>query len=389
MDNNVESNVNINENINENIAETETKKNSKLPILIFGILAVIAIIAVIFIFTGLNKSEIIDNQEVPSEPEEIQVGLTDYSATDAELSEISDLNNILDDYVSDNYDDMGIASSYGFLYSTKTQNNIMIRDLMSDGLINPSEHIIDNVDILYLKANDIGLEGNDFVVCTAFNTKDGYYLSSKKLEGKYLTEQEYHDLVFKYSFVHGDPVNPKPGDDNYKKITEAAGLANGYDIKHIVCDDKYAVVVGNSLSNTSQFVEAVLVKNGDNWTVGLGNIAADKNAKQTVNKSYPDMELGLMPIYNIGDYTSILSDMTDITSQLVELGMLEETDINNIYTCGAGSFAYIQTESGKKLLGIMNDKGTLDFVETTSLEQTIATMVKQHNDPPVFIVKFN
>ncbi|MGN1318493.1 MAG: hypothetical protein ACI4VF_05710 [Lachnospirales bacterium] len=394
MENNNENfneNININEETNENLSE-DKNKNRKIHIIIGCVLAVCAVIAVIIvvvIFGGLKSADIVDKIEVPAEPEEIQVGLTDYSATDAELSEIKDLNDVLEDYVDDNYDDMGLASSYGFLYSTKTKNNIMVRDLMSEGLVNPSENVMNNTDILFLKAEDVGLKGNDFVVCTAFNTKDGYYLSSDDLDGRYLTEQEYHDLVFRYSFAHGEPFNPKPGDENYKKITEVAGVADGYDIKHIVCDDKYAVVVGNSLKDTAHFVEAVLVKKGEDWTVGLGNVAQDKNAKQTANKSFPDMELGLMPVYNIGDYTNIMASIPEITAQLVELGMLQDTDLKNIYTCAAGSFAYVQTESGKRLLGVMNDEGTLDFVETTSLEQTIATMVHQHNDPPVFIIKFN
>ncbi len=379
---------------NENIVtgteeSTEPKKKSKLPYIIFGILAVIAIAVVIFIFRGLNNSEVIDNQEIPSEPEEIQVGLTDYSATKSEFDELKTVNKAFDEYVDKHYEDMGIASAYGFLYSIETGNNIMVKDLMSEGLINPSKNIAENTDVLYMKAVDFGLDNNDYIVCTAFNTKDGYYVSSVDLEGKYYTEHEYHDMVFKYSFVHGEIINPKKGDDNYKKITEAAAVSEGYDIKHIACDDKYAVVVGNRLDNTAEFVEAVLVKNGDNWSVGIGNIAKAKNSKQAANKNYPDMELGLMPIYNIGDYTRILASMPEITNQLVELGEVDKAEVDNLYFCSAGNFAYVETPSGKKLLGYLGENDKLDFNEMSSLEHTISTMVNLESDPPVFIIKFN
>ncbi len=391
MENNEKTELNneIITETNENTATEETpKKKSIKPVLIFGGLAIIALVIVFLIFKGINNSDILNNDGVPSEPEEIQVGLTDYSATDAELSELKELNAVLDDYVNAHYDDMGIASSYGFLYSTTAKNNIMLKDIMSEGLFKASENVAANTDILYLKASDVGLNGNDFKVCTAFNTKDGYYFSSKDLDGKYYSQQEYHDLVLKYSFIHGTIVNPKKGDNNYQKITGAAAINDNYDIKHLACDDKYAVVVANNVKNTSEFIETVLVKDGDNWKVGIGNIANAKNAKQTVNKMFPDMEFGLLPIYNIGDYQAILSDMPEFTKQLIDLGVITEADSKNMYTCSAGNFAYFQTESGKKLLGHM-ENGKLEFNEMQSLEQTISAMVQAEQDPPVFIIKFN
>lgn len=159
---------------NESSEETANNK-SFVPALIFAGLAIVAVVIVFLIFKGINNSDILDNEDVPSEPEEIQVGLTDYSATDAEISELKELNAVLDDYVDTNYDGMGIASSYGFLYSTVSGNNIMLKDIMSEGLFKASEHIAANTDILYMKASDIGLTGNEFKVCTVFNTKDGYY----------------------------------------------------------------------------------------------------------------------------------------------------------------------------------------------------------------------
>lgn len=376
------------ETVNEAAENEAPKKKSTVPFIIFGLLAVIALVIVFFIFKGISNSDILDNENVPSEPEEIQVGLTDYSATDAELSELKELNAVLEDYVNTNYESKGIASSYGFLYSTVSKNNIMLKDIMSEGLFKASENVAANTDILYMKAADIGLSGNDFKVCTAFNTKDGYYFSANGLEGRYYSEQEYHDLVLKYSFIHGSIINPKKGDANYQKITAAAAIDDSYDIKHLACDDKYAVVVANKINNTSEFSEVILVKEGESWKVGIGNAANAKNSKQTVNKQFPDMELGLLPIYNIGDYPAILSDMPEFTQQLIDLGVITKDEAKNMYTCSAGNFAYFQTENGKRLLGHM-ENGKLEFNKMQSLEQTISAMVNAEPDPPVFIIKFN
>lgn len=377
-----------NASVDVNTEEVPAKK-SITPIIIFGVIALIALAIIIYIFKGIGSTDVIDGTDVPSEPEEIQVGLTDYSATDADFSELKELNTVLDKYVADHYEDMGIVSAYAFLFSSNTNNNIMVKDLMSEGLIKVSENVANNTDVLYMRASDIGGTGNDFKVCTAFNTKDGYYLSATDIKGKYYNEVDYRNLVFKYSFAHGDIINPQIGDDNYKKITEVASVAGNYDIKHIACDDKYAVVVANNLNNTAEFIEAVLVKNGENWTVGIGNVASSKNAKQTVNKQYPDMEIGMLPIYNIGSYTNIMGSLDEFVAQLIDLGMLTEGETKNIYGCGAGSFAYLQTENGRRLLGYMNDDEKLEFYEVSSLEEAISAMVQQHQDPPVFIIKFN
>ncbi len=401
MENKNEENLNIKkESLNESLNESsmsssdiskaiESDKKSKKPLIIFGILAVIAILIVAFIFKGLNKTDIIKNDEVPSEAEEIQVGLTDYSASKSELKELEDLNETIEAYVNQVYDERGIASVYAMLFSIEDNTTIAMKDLMSDGVVTASDNVANNTDILYIKGTDVGLNNDDFKVITAFNTKDGFYLSGKDIEGKYYSEQEYHDLVFKYSFNHGELINPKAGEDNYTKILTAAAVNNNYDIKHLVCDDKYAVVVANNLNNTAEFIEAVLVKDGENWTVGIGNLVNAKNAKQVVNKNYPDMELGLMPIYNIGDYTNIMADLSSSVKQLVDLKFITSEEASSAYVCGAGSFAYIQTESGRRILGCMSDKDKLDFNEYKSLEETIAAMVTLQEDPPVFIIKFN
>lgn len=404
MENNDIKNENINnEEINEQDeltaneqgeATEEPKKKSYLPIIIFSIIGVVAILMICLIFSNINPgslSNVYSDEDIPqmSEPEEIQVGLTDFSASDADYRAIDELNSVLADYVGEHYDDMGLASAYGFLYSTVTDETIMVRDFVNQGLFSGEDQLVNNIDLIYVKASDVGLSGNDLVACTAYNTKEGYYVSSENLEGSYYAESDYNNLILKYSFTHGNIVSPKRGDVNFSAILAAASIDDSYDIKHIAYDDKYAVVVANKLGDTAQFIHSVLVKNGEEWTVGMGNVARAKNAKQTVNAQYPDMELGLMPIYNIGDYPEIMSDLTDFASQLVDLGMLTQEETQNMYGCSAGAFAYIETQEGRRLIGYMEEDEKLAFYEMGSLEEAISTMVRVQEDPPVFIIKFN
>ena len=402
MENKENNSENLNYNERENLennseqkikeAQNELKKANKGDRKITYVLialAAIAVIIVVIIFNSI-KGDSSGADSVDTEPEEIQVGLTDIKASDSEIQELSELNNVLDSYVSEHYDDKKFVSSYGMLFSIETNTNITVQDIVKEGLITLSDNVGNSnyVDIIYIKGSDLGLSNNDFKVCSVYNTSDGYYISAKGLEGKYYTEQEYHDLILKYSFVHGTVTNPKAGDANYNAIKQAASITDDYDIKHLACDDKYAVIVANNLKDTADFKETVLVKEDGKWTVGIGNLVSAKCAKQAANKSYPDMELGLMPIYNIGDYQGILSDLTQIEQKLVDAGELTESDIETAYSCSAGEFAYIQTTGGKRLLGCMYD-GKLDFNEYSSLEETISAMTNLRDDPPVFILKFN
>lgn len=82
-----------------------------------------------------------------------------------------------------------------------------------------------------------------------------------------------------------------------------------------------------------------------------------------MNERYPDMELGLLPIYNIKDYGTIVTGFDDYVSSLVSLGMIKDGDMKQgAYECGAGNFVYIEPKAtGKRLIGHVNSQNKLEF----------------------------
>lgn len=206
-----------------------------------------------------------------------------------------------------------------------------------------------------------------------------------------LTAQQYQQLVGMYSFEHGEIKNPKKGEDEYNAIIKASGVSGNIDVKHIACDNKYAVLVVGSLDDPTDIKEFAFLNDNGKWGIIANDLATVANAKQYMNERYPDMELGLLPIYNIKDYGTIVTGFDDYISSLVSLGMIKDGDMKQgAYECGAGNFVYIEPKAtGKRLIGHVNSQNKLEFFEASSLEEAISIMLQKEKNPPVFILKFD
>lgn len=363
--------------------------------------AIVVVIAAVGAFIGYKQltkkpaeeKKLADNSGVV----EYKTGLSDLVLDESLISEIKELNEAVDKFYNDKKDTDGIITEYGLMFDMADNKLIDTVTLSNEDYFSISEKLSGNVDILYIRPGDLGgiadkaIKGSELAPMTAINTADGYYVSSKDIEAVYVDEKTYKTLLRYYSFSHGDRRNPTAGSDEYKAIMAATGFAEPYDVKHIDCDDKYAVVVVGSLTDNSDIREYVLVNDNGSWSLGIDGLEDKGNARQLVNHKYPDMELELMPKYNIGSYGKIMTNLTDYIDQLKQLKLLNDSDLTDgTYNCAAGTFVYIQANStGKRLLGHLGSDGKLQFFEVNSLEEAVANMVELDEEPPVFIVKFN
>ena len=164
--------------------------------------------------------------------------------------------------------------------------------------------------------------------------------------------------------MHGEIKNPKKGEDEYNAIIKASGVSGNIDVKHIACDNKYAVLVVGSLDDPTDIKEFAFLNDNGKWGIIANDLATVANAKQYMNERYPDMELGLLPIYNIKDYGTIVTGFDDYISSLVSLGMIKDGDMKQgAYDMnGAGNFVYIEPKAtGKRLIGHVNSQNKLEF----------------------------
>ncbi len=372
----------------------EKKSRNIIPIAIC-IIVVIAILAAAYF---VNHK---DDDMLPESSDDVvtmQVGASDIALTDTNKAGLQKALEEAESYFDENKNELRLVTEYGFLYSYKNKADVPASEILKDkdtGLTD--EEVSKLVDIIYIRPSDMGIvtgqdiKDNSLALFAVLNTKDGYYAISESTEPVMLTGEQYRNLVMIYSLSHGDIRNPKRGDAENTAVLEACSMT-GYDIKHIACDDKYAVVVGNMVDAPSDIKHMALVKGSDGqWSVVSNSLEKEKDAVMYINEKCPDMDLGLMPLYNIADFDKINTEnMPDIIDKLKSLGEINDEDAaKGYYACSCGRFAYVEClATGKKLLGLIGDDGTLQFNKTEGTEASISYMLQNQEDPPVFILKF-
>lgn len=378
----------------------EEKKSSNILPIALCVVVVVIILAAAYCVNHKDEISQKDQFLPESSPDtvEMQVGSSDIALTDTNKAGLEKALDAAEDYLADNMENQRIVSEYGFLYSYANKAEIAPAHILSGkdtGLTEKESSSL--TDILYILPSDLGavtgkdIPGNDLAIFAVLNTKDGYYTISHSTEPVLLSPEQYRNLVMLYSFAHGSPRNPKRGEEENTNILKACDMVN-YDIKHIACDDKYAVVVGNMIEAPNDIKHMALMKDSEGkWNVICNSLEKEKDAVVYINEKYPDMELGLMPIYNIADFGEIDTEsMPDIIDDLKSLGEINDADAaKGYYACGCQRFAYIEClATGKKLLGVIGDDGALQFNKTENVTASISYMLKFQEDPPVFILKF-
>ncbi|MBR6399924.1 MAG: hypothetical protein IKS17_01695 [Firmicutes bacterium] len=331
-----------------------------------------------------------------SNAEEVIIGLSDTQLTDELKTQLADINAALENYMSSHKKDKDLLTEYGFLYSDTAGTNVTVKDLVKQGVIQADEETAEYTDIIYIRASDLAayapnIDKNDdrLQVFTAYNSSEGYFVSNDFYsEGAVLSQKDYEALIMDYKFTHGEITNPKRGSTDYEGIMAATGFTGEYDVKHIACDDKYAVVVVGSLEDTKVIREYVCVLENGTWTLGMEGLEKSESPKYDVNMQYPKMELGLLPKYVIANYESPKNGFTAYEAPLVQLGLIKQQDTPASYDCGADKFAYMEF-GDTKLIGCVNEENKLEFYPVNSVEEAIAYMLKFNADPPVFIINFH
>lgn len=327
---------------------------------------------------------------------EIAIGLSDIELTDELKSEVKNTASAAREYTEANRLSRILTSQYGLLYSYKDKANVLPSEVSED--IKLPKDTQNEMDILYVSPSDIdrltgntvfGADSQSLAVLVSVNTQEGYYVADSMGNETILSEEEIKNLLLSYSPAHGELINPTGNSDTHNAITAAAGIqGENFDIKHIACDDKYAVVVANDVNNPADIREYALV-NENGWHTLGDNLAGAESSYITVNYAAPDMDMGLMPIYNIADFDKINTDnISDVADSLIDLGSLKEEDKQTMYACSCGRFVYIEPQNGKKLVGYIDDNGKLNFNEAEDINTVIAYMLSCQENPPVFIAKF-
>ena len=398
----------------------DNDKNTRIAVIIIVITIILITIAIIFAATsqrekseigGLSNIEsnkpqteqyeiIEDNSEETTEETTKQENEENTDVSEAAELELTDelkanakkMTEKCQEEYEKGTEEGRYISSYGYLYDTKQKVNLEKEDVEeNDESSDVAIHLFKPMDVHeYLSEEP---EDEKLCVYTAVDTNEGILLTSKNGSG-IITKDQYRDLILKYSpDNNGEPINPKIGSSEYSEITKAITKATGfsdYEIRHLACNDKYAVFVIGYPPKPDFIKECAMEKQNGTWKITYMGIEAKKNAIAEINEKYPDFDMALYPVYSIYDYITqygLTTEAPNTEKMLKEKGLLTDADLPAAYVCGTGNFIYIEGAAGTKILGYKNASKQLEGFKVNNTFEAIAIMREKEENPPVFIIK--
>ena len=354
------------------------------------IVSIIALIIVIISFIGLsyimNKGNI--NQNVSA-----QVNISPET-----LENLKVFNQKLDDYYIQTWDENKFLSSYSYLVKNDG-TEVIIDDIeqsleyqVPEDLKDVSIHFVAPKALKpYLGDKILDEDPDILTVYSALPVNGGMYVSSKFDEGGFIPEEDYKQFVMEHSWVHGDIRTPSKDDKDYKEILKAVEkadklLENG-NVKHIACDDKYAIIVISSKDEPAYIKQYALKKNNNGSYDIIVEQLESLDSKVFINYKYTDFDLGLLPLYELSDYTNISSEQEYIIELLKENGSIADNE-EVVYSCGAGNFICLEFKSNLKILLHSDINGKLNVYEVDNFKTALSQMLKLESNPPAFILNF-
>ncbi|MCD7905943.1 MAG: hypothetical protein LUG24_10410 [Clostridiales bacterium] len=388
--------------------------------LLLAVCCVIIICVILFVvINGTSTGEIdkdvtvVEEEEEETTVEETTEGTTaeiiDISVEPVELNEelygyIDTLNTNLRNYFDENYDSGKIITVYGYMYDTDTNLPVETEEIYGGEV----PEVLKDVNLLYIKSGDfdyidnidsldidVDLYDENLSPFTSILTTEGYLISSDQYPGGILSEDDYRTLIMRYNLDHGDIYTPDENSSNYtiiyNLISKEWGDDYTPDIKYMGIDDKYGVAVANVLESPTEFKEFLFMKSGSSWAVRSKELANKDNVKQFVNEKYPDMDLSLLPVYDLSEYNDFKTDLYGYYDSIVELSDLgvTEEDLPAVYCLYSSGFIYYEFAESKRVLGYIDSEGALTFYKIGSVNEAVAAMADLSDNPPVFIIKFS
>lgn len=357
--------------------------NKKKIITIAVVVAIIASFALIFVLN--NKNNNIN-------------GLSTFNLDDETIQQLNILNEKLDEYYLQNWEQNEFLSAYSYLVKSNG-TEVTLQDL-NETLGYEAPESLKDVSIHFVKPKSLKPYLGDKIldedeeiltVYSALPVQNGMFISSKFDEGGFVSNEDYKSFVESNSWYHGDIKTPEKDTKQYqniiKAVVDADNMLKDGNVKHIACDDKYAVVVISSKDNPSYIKQYALQQNDDKTYKIIVDELEMVNSKIFINYAYTDFDLAMLPLYEISNYKNISSQQQSAVTALLQSGEITEND-QLVYCCGAGNFIYLEFNPDKKMLLFLNEDGQMDIYEVDNFKTALSQMLKLEQNPPAFILKF-
>lgn len=356
-----------------------------------------------------NTENVSDNSDIQNEIKggysakitEPDIEKSDLTADEKVYEEIKKINEVGYKYYNDNFKTNKFVSNYGYLYSLVLDKAITVQDLIDGGYYTCPEGMeaLKETDLQLLMPSDVIKYGVDVkdasFACffTSLRTSEGVFISSPEDEGGMMAYENYRNMLLEYIPEHGEVIYPKKDSDDYKAIISAVdekvGEKKNYDVKHMVCDEKYSVAIVGDNDNITDIKAYVLKKENDKWEVSYDGLEKSKDIITGININFPDLSVNMIPLYSIAANGEIETDFDKFVKNFISDGNISESDLPVAYSCGTNGFMYLEFESGVKIVGVVNENKELQCYKVNNASEAVKVMRSFSENAPIYVIKMD
>ncbi len=256
--------------------------------------------------------------------------------------------------------------------------------------------------ILYIFSDDLKdfptlriSDNKELEVFYAYETEEGYAISSSLSGGGIITKEEFESLIGYYTSRHSEIVKPGINDPEFMELNfmsmmsmaeDTSSTETEVDTRFLQYDDIYAVVV-TSLRGTPNDVQALLYEKVlDRWLLIEKGFNYEPNYYKYINNKYPLFNIKLLPEYDLDENSDAdyITNMTPIVDGMLSVNQISQQDLPLIYGLGVGGCYYLEFTSGQAFVGVDNGSGITTYPVRTTAE--VDAILNEHVRRPPYII---
>ena len=269
------------------------------------------------------------------------------------------------------YNDLGTKLGWicknGKLYAYYTGQTVTTDTLVSNGYLESGLSaddyeilLVDGRDLAEYEGAEVPAESMNLCVFAASKQSDGtYLLASAAGRAGQISSVSYNRLLARYNQNHGTMGRLSSASAEYGRILNFVGLyegsLEGYFVREIRKDNKYAVVTFSSKKNTADVKQHVLRNDNNFWEVVYTNLQNVYYPVTSINRALPDFNPSLLPDYNLAVWKSYIvrRDQSLVNTMISKRLITDESQI--YYQCGTDQYFYMVLTNGSRYVAYKID----------------------------------
>ena len=218
--------------------------------------------------------------------------------------------------------------------------------------------LIDGEDLARYDGASVPSGSKNFCVFAAVKQNNKYLLASANGKAGQISQQDYTALLAKYNQSHGTIGRLSSASAEYGRILNYIGLYEGkfedLFVREIRKDNKYAVVIFSTATNTANIKQYVLKNDNGFWEVVYPNVQMDAYPINAINKLVPDFNVGLLPNYNLAAWRGLVKQEQGGAQAAMFSNYFITSKSQIKYQCATANCAYFRLTDGSRYVAYLD-----------------------------------